>query len=248
MTIWLLHERLSKWRQCDCTTTIRGWFDCCISGESSVAWRSPNDDDDTTMMQLLHKRRVGCGLASSTSWQWWWQCDCCIKVTTSILRQFDCCMTTMMMMWLLHQQISSSSDDNDTYWGWAARWRPPSLCLIEFDQTTNQVHVRSPIFLRWRQATWFDSNYCHTRGRRWATTTTKTIVNVEDCVAGRLLMLWREDFYLGRKILLLTGRSFFLVGKVIATRQFRPCCKVVCFGKESSINGISQRIKYKDCT
>jgi hypothetical protein len=64
-------------------------------------------------------------------------------------------------------------------------------------------------------------------------------------------MLWREDFYLGGKILLLAGRSFFSVGKVIAARQFCPCCKVIlarslcwspnphklqsCFGKESSI-------------
>ncbi len=117
MTIWLLHEALSKWRQCDCTTTIRGWFDCCISGESYVAWRSPNNDDDDMMtMRLLRKRRVGCGLACSTSWQWWRQCDCCVVVMTSILQQCDCCMTTtMMMMWLLHQQISSSSDNNDTY-------------------------------------------------------------------------------------------------------------------------------------
>ena len=117
-------------------------------------------------------------------------------------------------------------------WTQVLRNSKPGFCRsttpsLEFDQTTNQVHVRSPIFLRWRQATWFNSNYCHTRGRRWATTT-KTIVNVEDCVEGRLLMLWWEDFYLGRKILLLAGRSFFSVGKVITTRQFCPCCKVVC--------------------
>ena len=70
------------------------------------------------------------------------------------------------------------------------------------------------------------------------------VVHVEDCVAGRLLMLWREGFYLGGKIL-------FFSGKVIAARQFCPCCRVVlarslrwspnprklqsCFGKESSI-------------
>ncbi len=85
-------------------------FDCCISGESYVAWRSPNNNDDMMTMWLLRKRRVSCGLVRSTSWQWWWQCDCCIVVTTSILQQFDCCMTMMMvMMWLLHQQISSSS-------------------------------------------------------------------------------------------------------------------------------------------
>ena len=80
------------------------------------------------------------------------------------------------------------------------------------------------------------------------------------CCGGKASIFWREGRSFGGKIL-------FFGGKVIAARQLRPCCKVVLARslrwspnprkckvvlarslQSSSINDISHRNKYEDCT
>jgi hypothetical protein len=57
---------------------------------------------------------------------------------------------------------------------------------------------------------------------------------MEDCVAGRLLMLWWEDFYLGRKILLFGGKG----------HRCSPISPMLqsCFGAESSLVAKSAQV------